>query len=42
MQRLELISNPFALMMDPEGVVQEMERSERFNSLAAPDLPPAG
>lgn len=33
MQRQELIANPFALMMDPEGVVQEMERSERLNRL---------
>lgn len=33
MQRQEMIANPFALMMDPEGVVQEMERSERLNRL---------
>ena len=33
MQRQELIANPFALMMDPEGVVREMECSERLNRL---------
>lgn len=33
MQRQEIIANPFALMMDPDAVVQEMERSERLNHL---------
>lgn len=33
MQRQEIIANPFALMMDPQSVVQEMERSERLNRL---------
>ena len=33
MQRQEIIANPFALMMDPESVVKEMERSERLARL---------
>lgn len=33
MQRQEIIANPFALMMDPESVVKEMECSERLARL---------
>lgn len=33
MQQQEIIANPFALMMEPEAVVQAMERSERLKRL---------
>jgi len=33
MQLQDIIANPFALMMDPQGVVDAMERSERLNRL---------
>ena len=33
MQTHELLSNPFALMMNPAEVVQAMERSERLERL---------
>lgn len=33
MQKQSLYANPFALMMDPQAVLQAMERSERLNRL---------
>ena len=33
MQKQGLYANPFALMMDPKGVLEAMERSERLNRL---------
>jgi len=33
MQKQGLYANPFALMMDPQAVVEAMERSERLNRL---------
>lgn len=33
MQLQDIIANPFALMMDPQGVVDAMERSERLQRL---------
>ncbi|MES2090469.1 MAG: hypothetical protein V4532_10895 [Pseudomonadota bacterium] len=33
MQKQGLYSNPFALMMDPQAVIEAMERSERLNHL---------
>ncbi|MFT3856905.1 MAG: hypothetical protein QM742_05210 [Aquabacterium sp.] len=33
MQNQNLYANPFALMMDPQGVLEAMERSERLNRL---------
>lgn len=33
MQKQSIYSNPFALMMDPQAVVEAMERSERLNRL---------
>ncbi|MDO9234858.1 MAG: hypothetical protein Q7U28_02340 [Aquabacterium sp.] len=33
MQKQSLYSNPFALMMDPQAVLEAMERSERLNHL---------
>jgi len=33
MQKQSLYANPFALMMDPQAVVDAMERSERLNRL---------
>lgn len=33
MQNQGLYANPFALMMDPKGVLEAMERSERLNRL---------
>ena len=33
MQKQSLYANPFALMMDPQGVLEAMERSERLNRL---------
>ncbi len=33
MQKQSLYSNPFALMMDPQAVLEAMERSERLNRL---------
>lgn len=33
MQKQNLYANPFALMMDPQGVLEAMERSERLNRL---------
>ncbi len=33
MQKQGLHANPFALMMDPKGVIEAMERSERLNRL---------
>ncbi|WP_428423914.1 hypothetical protein [Methylibium sp.] len=30
---IQIPSNPFALLMDPEAVVQAMERSDRLNRL---------
>ncbi len=33
MQDQNLYANPFALMMDPQAVLQAMERSERLNRL---------
>jgi hypothetical protein len=33
MQTRELLSNPFALMLNPAEVVQAMERSERLERL---------
>jgi hypothetical protein len=33
MQNQSLYANPFALMMDPQGVLEAMERSERLNRL---------
>ena len=33
MQVQDIIANPFALMMDPQGVVDAMERSERLQRL---------
>lgn len=29
------VANPFALLLDPEAVVAEMERSERLNRLSS-------
>lgn len=33
MQKQSLYANPFALMMDPQAVLEAMERSERLNRL---------
>lgn len=33
MQNQSLYANPFALMMDPQAVLEAMERSERLNRL---------
>jgi len=33
MQLQDIVANPFALMMDPQGVVDAMERSERLARL---------
>jgi len=33
MQNTGLYANPFALMMDPNAVIEAMERSERLNHL---------
>jgi hypothetical protein len=33
MQKQSIYANPFALMMDPQAVVEAMERSERLNRL---------
>ena len=33
MQKQSLYANPFALMMDPQAVLEAMERSERHNRL---------
>ncbi len=33
MQKQSLYANPFALMMDPQSVLEAMERSERLNRL---------
>jgi hypothetical protein len=33
MQKHSLYANPFALMMDPQAVLEAMERSERLNRL---------
>ncbi|WP_374318556.1 hypothetical protein [Aquabacterium sp.] len=33
MQKQSLHTNPFALMMDPEAVLQAIERSDRLNRL---------
>lgn len=33
MQNTGLYANPFALMMDPQAVIEAMERSERLNRL---------
>jgi len=33
MQKQHLYSNPFALMMDPQAVLEAMEGSERLNRL---------
>ena len=33
MDKSSLVSNPFALMMNPEDVVQAMERSDRLSRL---------
>jgi hypothetical protein len=33
MQKQSLYANPLALMMDPQAVVDAMERSERLNRL---------
>jgi hypothetical protein len=33
MQKQSLYANPFALMMDPQAVLEAMERSERLNCL---------
>jgi hypothetical protein len=33
MQNQGLYANPFALMMDPQAVIEAMERSERLNHL---------
>jgi len=33
MDKSTLVSNPFALMMNPEDVVQAMERSDRLGRL---------
>jgi hypothetical protein len=33
MHKQQPVSDPFALMMDPEGVIQAMERSERLARL---------
>ena len=33
MQNQSLYANPFALMMDPQAVLEAMERSERLNGL---------
>jgi hypothetical protein len=33
MQKQSIYANPFALMMDPQAVIEAMERSERLNHL---------
>ena len=33
MHKQSIYANPFALMMDPQAVVEAMERSERLNCL---------
>ena len=33
MEKQSLYANPFALMMDPQAVLEAMERSERLNRL---------
>ncbi len=33
MQHQGLVANPFALMMEPEAVLQAIERSDRLNRL---------
>lgn len=33
MQKQSLYANPFALMMDPQAVLEAMERSERLSRL---------
>lgn len=33
MQKQSLYANPFALMMDPQAVLEAMERSDRLNRL---------
>lgn len=33
MQHQGLVANPFALMMEPEAVLQAVERSDRLNRL---------
>lgn len=35
MHSAQPVANPFALLLDPEAVVAEMERSERLNRLSS-------
>lgn len=35
MQTVHPVANPFALLLNPAGVVAEMERSERLNRLSS-------
>jgi len=35
MQSAQPVANPFALLLNPAAVVEEMERSERLNRLAS-------
>jgi hypothetical protein len=35
MHSAQPVSNPFALLLNPEAVVAEMERSERLNRLSS-------
>ena len=35
MHSIQPVANPFALLLNPEAVVAEMERSERLNRLSS-------
>ena len=35
MQRSQLVSNPFSLLMNPQAVLDAMEKSERLGQLAS-------
>ncbi|MEO7150544.1 MAG: hypothetical protein ABIX46_02360 [Burkholderiaceae bacterium] len=35
MQRSQLVSNPFSLLMNPQAVLEALEKSERLGQLAS-------